>query len=134
MQKVSSLEYENDILFGKSNSMDHRFQNYGRRLEELSKQIDELNAILRIKDHDMMEMTNEIHNLRMQREAMKKEVLFRKQREEKLENNMRKLQIDLDKALFEQDELNKNVDVDVQDQTTFKEENKRLKQNIDRIR
>ena len=30
--------------------MDHSIQNYGRRLEELSKQTEELNAILRIKD------------------------------------------------------------------------------------
>lgn len=65
MSRVVSLEYENEILFGKSNSMDHSIQNYGKRLEELSKQIDELNAILRIKDHDMIEMSNDIHNLRM---------------------------------------------------------------------
>jgi hypothetical protein len=30
----------------------------------------------------MIEMTNEIHMYKMQREGMKKEVLFRKQREE----------------------------------------------------
>lgn len=59
--KVTALEYENEILYGKSNSMDHSVQNYGKRLEELSKQIDELNAILRIKDMEMIEMTNEIH-------------------------------------------------------------------------
>ena len=62
--------------------MDHSVQNYGKRLEELSKQIDELNAILRIKDQDMIEMTNEIHVLKMHRESMKKEIIFRKQREE----------------------------------------------------
>ena len=48
--KVSSLDYENEMLFGMSNSMGHSIQNYGKRLEELSKQIEELNAILRIKD------------------------------------------------------------------------------------
>ena len=58
--------------------MDHSVQNYGKRLEELSKQIDELNAILRIKDQDMIEMTNEIHVLKMHRESMKKEIIFRK--------------------------------------------------------
>jgi peptidoglycan hydrolase CwlO-like protein len=78
--KAASLEYENEILFGKSNSMDNRFHNYGKRLEELNKQIDELNAILRIKDQEMIEMTNEIHNLKMTREAMRKELMFRKQR------------------------------------------------------
>jgi hypothetical protein len=35
--KAASLEYENEILFGKSNSMDNRFHNYGKRLEELNK-------------------------------------------------------------------------------------------------
>jgi hypothetical protein len=58
--------------------MGNSVQNYGRRLEELSKHIDELNAILRIKDQEMIEMTNEIHMLKMQREGMKKEVVFRK--------------------------------------------------------
>lgn len=58
--------------------MDHSIHNYGKRLEELNKQIDELNAILRIKDHEMIEMTNEIHGFRMQKEGMKKEILFRK--------------------------------------------------------
>ena len=48
--KLSSLEYENEILYGKSNSMDNSVHNYGKRLEEMNKQIDELNAILRIKD------------------------------------------------------------------------------------
>ena len=76
--KVSSLDYENEMLFGMSNSMGHSIQNYGKRLEELSKQIEELNAILRIKDQEMIEMTNDIHNFRMQREAMKKDVLFRR--------------------------------------------------------
>ncbi len=84
IQRLSSLEYENEILFGKSNSMDHSIQKYGKRLEELSKQIDELNAILRIKDQEMIEMTNDIHTLRMMKEAMRKEILFRKQREEHL--------------------------------------------------
>jgi predicted RNase H-like nuclease (RuvC/YqgF family) len=50
VQKIHALEYENEILYGKSNSMDHSIHNYGKRLEELNKQIDELNAILRIKD------------------------------------------------------------------------------------
>lgn len=50
LHKLTALEYENEILFGKSNSMDHSIQNYGKRLEELNKHIDELNAILRIKD------------------------------------------------------------------------------------
>jgi len=58
--------------------MDHSIHNYGKRLEELSKQIEELNAILRIKDQEMIEMTNEIHILKMQKEGMRKEVLFRK--------------------------------------------------------
>ena len=44
------MDYENEMLFGMSNSMGHSIQNYGKRLEELSKQIEELNAILRIKD------------------------------------------------------------------------------------
>jgi len=35
--KVRALEYENEILFGKSNSMGHSIQNYGKRLEELGK-------------------------------------------------------------------------------------------------
>ena len=65
MQKVTMLEYENEILYGKSNSMDHSIHNYGKRIEELNKQIDELNAILRIKDQEMIEMTNEIHVLKM---------------------------------------------------------------------
>jgi hypothetical protein len=58
--------------------MDHSVQNYGKRLEELSKSIDELNAILRIKDQDMIEMTKDIHMLKMQREHMKKEIIFRR--------------------------------------------------------
>ena len=45
--------------------MDHSVQTYGRRLDELNKSIDELNAILRIKDQEMIEMTNEIHVLKM---------------------------------------------------------------------
>jgi len=61
LQRVQATEYENEVLYGKSNSMDHSIHNYARRLEELSKQIDELNAILRIKDNEMLEMTNEIH-------------------------------------------------------------------------
>lgn len=36
-KKITSLEYENEILFGKSNSMDHSVHNYGKRLEELNK-------------------------------------------------------------------------------------------------
>ncbi len=76
--KVTSLEYENDIMQGKSNSMDNQIMNYGRRLEELSKQIDELNAIVRIKDTEMMDMTSEMHNMRMQNESMRKEMVFRK--------------------------------------------------------
>ncbi len=32
----------------------------------------------------MIEMTNDIHTLRMMKEAMRKEILFRKQREEHL--------------------------------------------------
>lgn len=74
LQKVTLLEYENDILYGKSNSMDHSVQTYGRRLDELNKSIDELNAILRIKDQEMIEMTNEIHILKMQNEGMRKEI------------------------------------------------------------
>lgn len=50
-----------------------------------------MNAILRIKDTEMIEMTNEIHNLRMMKEGMRKEIMFRKQREEQLDNNIRKL-------------------------------------------
>ena len=34
---IKSLEYENEILFGKSNSMGHSVHNYSRRIEELSK-------------------------------------------------------------------------------------------------
>lgn len=36
-------------------------------------------------------MTNEIHMLKMHRESMKKEIIFRKQREEQMEINLRKL-------------------------------------------
>ena len=92
--------------------MDHSVQNYGKRLEELSKQIDELNAILRIKDQDMIEMTNEIHVLKMHRESMKKEIIFRKQREEQMEINLRKIQIDLEKAIIIQEELSRNTEID----------------------
>lgn len=58
--------------------MNHSINNYGKRLEELSKQIDELNAILRIKDQEMVEMSNQIHMFKMQKEGMRKEILFRK--------------------------------------------------------
>lgn len=88
---MTALEYENEILYGKSNSMDHSIQNYGKRLEELGKQLEELNAILRIKDHEMIEMTSDIHNLRMLKEGMRKEIMFRKQRVDQLENNIRKV-------------------------------------------
>ena len=40
--------------------MDHSIHNYGRKIEELSKQIEELNAILRIKDQEMGEMSLQI--------------------------------------------------------------------------
>ena len=50
LRKLTALEYENEILYGKSNSMDNSVHNYGKRLDQLNKQIDELNAILRIKD------------------------------------------------------------------------------------
>jgi hypothetical protein len=45
--------------------MDNSIHNYGKRLEELSKQIDELSAIVRIKEQEMIEMTNESHMLRI---------------------------------------------------------------------
>jgi hypothetical protein len=44
------MEYENEILYGKSHAMDNSVMNYGKRIEEMSKQIEELNAILRIKE------------------------------------------------------------------------------------
>ncbi len=76
------MEYENEILFGKSNSMDNAIHNYSRRVEELNKQLEELNAIVRIKDKEMIEMTNEMHGLKINNEGMRKEILFRKQRED----------------------------------------------------
>lgn len=50
MRQISKLEYENEILYGKTNSMDHSVYNYAKKIEELGKQIEELGAILRIKD------------------------------------------------------------------------------------
>ncbi|CDW79632.1 UNKNOWN [Stylonychia lemnae] len=134
LQSVNALQYENDILFGKSNSMDHSVQNYGKRLEELSKQIDELNAILRIKDSEMIEMTNEIHNLRMMKEAMRKEIIFRKQREDQLESNIRKLQVQVDRAQFESDDIRVQLNEETQSNNEFKEQNKYIKQQIERFR
>ena len=46
-------------------------------------------------------MTNDIHNFRMQREAMKKDVLFRRQRQEKIEGNLRMISQELEKAVYE---------------------------------
>ena len=134
MGKVSSLEYENDILYAKSNSMDNSIHNYSRRLEQLGKQIDELNAILRIKDHEMIEMTNSIHLYKMQKDAIRKELLFRKQREDQMEGQVRKIQIDLDKANIEFEETNKLLNGDKSSSSEAKEENRRLKQAIDAYR
>jgi len=60
--------------------MDNSVHNYGKRIEEMNKQIDELSAILRIKEQEMLEMTGEIHMYRSVKEGMRKEILFRKQR------------------------------------------------------
>eukprot|EP00347_Sterkiella_histriomuscorum_P009621 403340510 len=133
-QKVMALEYENEILFGKSNSMDHSVQNYGKRLEELGKQLEELNAILRIKDHEMIEMTSDIHNLRMMKEGMRKEILFRKQRVDQLENNIRKIESGLDKAQFEQDELKRTLDQGTQEQSDSQNESSYLKSTLERLK
>lgn len=79
-------------------------------------------------------MTNEIHTLRMTKEAMRKEVLFRKQREDQLETNIRKVTAELEKAHFEQEELNKNIDMDLEETARMREDNKRLKQSVDNLR
>lgn len=79
-------------------------------------------------------MTNEIHTLRMTKEAMRKEVLFRKQREDQLETNIRKVTAELEKAHFEQEELNKNIDMDLEETSRMREDNKRLKQSVDNLR
>ena len=36
-------------------------------------------------------MTKDMHVIKMQRESMRKEILFRKQREEQMESNLRRL-------------------------------------------
>ena len=86
--------------------MDHSIQNYSRRIEELSKQIDELNEILIRKDQEMIEVTNEIHNLRMHKESLRKEVIFRKDRDEQIEQNMEKAEYDCERLLREEQHLN----------------------------
>ena len=93
-----------------------------------------MNAILRIKDVEMIEMTNEIHQLRMLKEGMRKEIVFRRQREEQLENNIRKLQQDLDKAQYEQDDVHRTLDSEMGEQMSLMEENKHLKMALDRLR
>ena len=79
-------------------------------------------------------MTNDIHNFRMQREAMKKDVLFRRQRQEKIEGNLRMTSQELEKAVYEQEEHSKQLGMDGSDQSQAREDNKRLKQTIERIR
>jgi hypothetical protein len=46
-------------------------------------------------------MTNDIHVIRMQKESMRKEIMFRKQREEQLENNLRKVAMALERAFID---------------------------------
>lgn len=46
---------------------------------------------------------------------MKKELMFRKQRQDKIEANMRKLQADYEKAIYEQEDLTKSLDIDSED-------------------
>ena len=39
----------------------------------------------------MIEMTNEIHVFRMQKEGMKKEIMFRRQREDQMQSNLKRI-------------------------------------------
>lgn len=76
---MTSLQFENEILYSKSNSMDHCVQNYGKRIEELSKQLEELHAIVRIREREIIEVSGEIHSLRIVvKDGLKKELTFRR--------------------------------------------------------
>ena len=110
MTKITKMEYENEILYGKSNSMGNAINNYSKRVEELNKQLEELNAIVRIKDQEMLEITNDMHNFKIQKEAMRKELLFRKQRQDQLENNLARVKVDLEKSFYEQEDLSNSTD------------------------
>jgi hypothetical protein len=79
----------------------------------------------------MIEMTNDIHMLKMHRESMKKELMFRKQREEQMDSNLKKIQMQLDKALYTNEELSRNLDEEMDEQTITREENKQLKNQIE---
>lgn len=79
-------------------------------------------------------MTNEIHTLRMQREAMKKDVLFRRQRVEKIEENLRRIGQELERTIYDQEDVNKQVGVESQEQMETREDNKRMKQALERMR
>jgi len=68
----------------------------------------------------------------MQKESMKKELLFRKQREEQLEMNLRRVSGELHRALQEQSDLNMGINSD--QGATLKEENKRLKEVVEELR
>jgi len=37
MHKITKMEYENEILYGKSNSMGNAIHNYSKRVEEMNK-------------------------------------------------------------------------------------------------
>ncbi len=76
-------------------------------------------------------MTNDIHMLKMHRESMKKELMFRKQREEQMDSNLKKIQMQLDKALYTNEELSRNLDEEMDEQTITREENKQLKNQIE---
>ena len=82
----------------------------------------------------MVEITNEIHVLRIQKEGMRKESLFRKQREEQLEQNLKKARFEVEKACFERDDICSNIDCKETDFVQLKEENKKYKKGIEELR
>jgi hypothetical protein len=89
MMQVQSQEYENEILFAKQKSMDFSIINYSKKVEELTRSYEELTAIIRIKETEMIEINNEIFSGRMQSDGMKKELAFRRERIEGLQQKLR---------------------------------------------
>ncbi len=72
------MEFETDILYSKSHSMDHSLTTYSKRLEQLQKQTDELAAIMRIKDNESIELSSEIQRMRIDKEYARKESAYRR--------------------------------------------------------